>query len=334
MPSGIYVRTKKKSLIEREQIGWRNRQHYRDHPERKEKLKRCNKERYEEHPEIKKQISDSVKKCHAEHPEKWHHDEFRNNNPMKDPKNAEKCITSRTKTYEEHPEKLDWLRDDRNPMKNEDNRKKMSKSATERYRDPDERKKTSDAQIERYRDPKERERTSASLIGHPVSEETRTKLSSYFKKYFSEHPLPFGMGRGKQSYSIKSDGTLQRVKSTYESRYAGVLHYLNLYWEYEKRFHIESLNTTYQPDFYIPELDLYAEVKGYPDEDCKTKMIAFHDEYPDVDLIMVYDDKRFGNHISELEHEIRCYALIKEDLKKFGIPLKEQIELWKKEETE
>jgi len=165
------------------------------------------------------------------------------------------------------------------------------------------------------------------IAKHRIPRNTSTKklISAARINYLSTHALPFGCGRGKRSWAISMNGVVG-LKSFYESRYAGVLNVLGIQWEYEKRFSIDSLSHTYHIDFYLPEYDIYVETKGWISEKGKNMMIEFYKQYPNIKLLMVWDDKKNGNHISELEHELGCYAPI--DITTVGIDLKEQISLW------
>lgn len=53
------------------------------------------------------------------------------------------------------------------------------------------------------------------------------------------------------------------VRSTWEANFARILNYLGIEYQYEpRRFDINGI-TTYTPDFYIPSLDLWIEIKGW-----------------------------------------------------------------------
>jgi len=51
-----------------------------------------------------------------------------------------------------------------------------------------------------------------------------------------------------------------------------------------KTFNLPTLNTTYRPDFYLPDQDLWIETKGYFREDAKAKWELFHSQYPNSEL--------------------------------------------------
>lgn len=51
-----------------------------------------------------------------------------------------------------------------------------------------------------------------------------------------------------------------------------------------KTFKLPTLNTTYRPDFYLPEEDKWIEVKGYFRKSAKAKWEVFHEQYPNSEL--------------------------------------------------
>ena len=84
----------------------------------------------------------------------------------------------------------------------------------------------------------------------------------------------------RSQYYEKLDGSVIWLRSSYEVRIAKTLDRLGLAWVYEaKRFSIPELNTTYLPDFYIPDIDLWWEIKGYIDDQFKEKYTIFNKIY-------------------------------------------------------
>jgi hypothetical protein len=84
----------------------------------------------------------------------------------------------------------------------------------------------------------------------------------------------------RSQYYEKSDGSTIWLRSSYEVRIAKTLDRLGLAWIYEaKRFSIPELNTTYLPDFYISDIDMWWEIKGYIDDQFKEKYTIFNKIY-------------------------------------------------------
>jgi len=77
-------------------------------------------------------------------------------------------------------------------------------------------------------------------------------------------------------------------RSSWEADIVRVLNYLNIKWLYEPEvftLNINDIETTYRPDFYLPEIDLWIEVKGYWfNELSKLKYKFFRKEY---DILLI-----------------------------------------------
>ncbi|MDE2102760.1 MAG: hypothetical protein KGL39_36280 [Patescibacteria group bacterium] len=119
----------------------------------------------------------------------------------------------------------------------------------------------------------------------PFSAEVRAKMSATHlsvAKRGRDHHL-FGRSpahRKRLSYG----GVLMR--SSYEVRFAQLLDRSCVRWEYEpQRFDLG--NTTYAPDFYLPEHGLYCEVKGWLTVESDQKMQLFRERYPSLRLILI-----------------------------------------------
>ena len=64
------------------------------------------------------------------------------------------------------------------------------------------------------------------------------------------------------------------MRSSYEIAYAKYLDNMNIEWQYESTtFNLGD--TTYTPDFYLPDRDKYIEIKGWWREDAKIKFKKF-----------------------------------------------------------
>lgn len=100
---------------------------------------------------------------------------------------------------------------------------------------------------------------------------------------------PKGAGIGKGSYFIKEDGTKVWLRSTYETRIAVLLTKFNIKWKYEpRRFIIKT--TTYSPDFYLSDYNIWWEIKGYMRDSAKMKIAQFFILYPTEILRILYKD--------------------------------------------
>lgn len=147
---------------------------------------------------------------------------------------------------------------------------------------------------------KERPRTEAEIEhlraankGKVISEEQRRKISAALRgkpRFSIRGMLNHNWGKepphGKVVWYERADGITIRMRSTWESRIAAALDTLGLDWEYEpRRFVLED--RTYTPDFYLPQLGIFYEVKGWFHERHQETVRQFRALYPDVALIVV-----------------------------------------------
>ena len=87
-----------------------------------------------------------------------------------------------------------------------------------------------------------------------------------------------------------------RFRSAWEANYARYLNLLDIKWEYEKHefefTEIKRGTRYYLPDFYLPDEDLWVEVKGRLSSKCKTKLKRFRkyhfDEFSKL-FIVIFD---------------------------------------------
>jgi len=76
------------------------------------------------------------------------------------------------------------------------------------------------------------------------------------------------------------------MRSSWEILYAKYLDKQHINWQYEP-IAFELDNTTYTPDFYLPEKNKYIEIKGYWRDDSKKKFNKFKEKYPDKDITVL-----------------------------------------------
>ncbi len=202
-------------------------------------------------------------------------------------------------------------------------------------------------------------------IDHPLSPEEKQKRAEPVLTYFKEHPEarkehsklmkacnpsmrpdvaakisdsmvewhknnvnPVGTGSMPGRFFIRKDGRQLWLRSSYEFRIASILEELRLTWQYEPfAFPLESLHTSYRPDIYLPDNNIWIEIKGYLSWSSKQKLIEFNNIYPNEKLLLVYI-----RQIEEIEELIIKKEVI--DIQDYCIPLKEQIEVWKLEDIE
>lgn len=81
----------------------------------------------------------------------------------------------------------------------------------------------------------------------------------------------------KQSEYIRKDGSVVLMDSTWEVMMAARLDELEINWKRDPSMKLEyrtrgGRKRNYIPDFYLPDLDLYIEVKGYWTDAARHKM--------------------------------------------------------------
>ena len=75
-------------------------------------------------------------------------------------------------------------------------------------------------------------------------------------------------------------------RSNWEVAYAKYLDEHNISWLYESKT-FDLGNTTYTPDFYLPETNEYVEIKGYFSDIFKDKLKLFRYNYKDIKLSII-----------------------------------------------
>lgn len=76
-------------------------------------------------------------------------------------------------------------------------------------------------------------------------------------------------------------------RSSYEMAYAKYLDSKNIKWKYEEiTFNLGY--TTYIPDFYLPKINEYIEIKGFWFGDSKNKFKLFKKLYPKIQIKVLY----------------------------------------------
>ncbi len=81
-----------------------------------------------------------------------------------------------------------------------------------------------------------------------------------------------------------------RLRSNYELFYAKYLDKQGIKWFYEPKT-FDLGNTTYTPDFYLPESDTYVEIKGWFRNDAKKKFKLFKKLYSKIKILIVDKNK-------------------------------------------
>jgi len=123
-----------------------------------------------------------------------------------------------------------------------------------------------------------------NMTGRHLSEETKQKIG---RKHFGKKCHFFG--KLIKPHWMKYNGTMFR--SSWEVIYAKELDVQEIKWLYESKT-FDLGDTTYTPDFYLPEKDTYIEVKGYKSDVFLNKFSLFKQLYPEI-KIKILDETYF-----------------------------------------
>lgn len=135
-------------------------------------------------------------------------------------------------------------------------------------------------------DHKQRKRSVCNPICSPGKEFKRKQLSKSLKGKSGGYRI--GGGRGKGGYI---DGIW--MDSTWEIDLANRLNSLSIKWERDTGKHrltyadINGEERKYYPDFYLPDYDLYVEVKGYWTSETRQKMNSVIERNEQIKIIIL-----------------------------------------------
>ncbi len=142
-----------------------------------------------------------------------------------------------------------------------------------------------------------------------LTKETDERVAKYSRKgaitrigKFVGHPCYNPNGWGKCGFREDLNHTF---KSTYEANLARILNYLDLEWDYEIcRFKFDDCS--YLPDFYLPQFDMWIEVKGNLTSIGKYKLEKMNKFYPNEN-IKIIDGEVYKRLISMFKNKIALW---------------------------
>jgi hypothetical protein len=135
-----------------------------------------------------------------------------------------------------------------------------------------------------------------------LTKETDERVAKYGNSH-KGHPCYDGSGNSKSGYR-KDIGHF--VRSTWEANFCRVLQYFGVNYKYEAR-KFDLGYSTYRPDIWLANANIYIEIKGYADAKWQKKLAAFKEKYPEENLIVIskaeYKEicKRFSEVIANWE---------------------------------
>lgn len=143
---------------------------------------------------------------------------------------------------------------------------------------------------------------TSGFSGKHHTEETKEKMSISHIEFFDNMT-----DLEKQEWGKKKNGSRYRAyiredlnkyfRSSWEANFARILNHLDIEWVYEpKRYYFKNkINkvSSYLPDFYLPQFDIWIEIKGWMNEKSRIKLELFEEEYPEEykKLILIEKDQ-------------------------------------------
>jgi len=187
----------------------------------------------------------------------------------------------------------------KNKPRSQETKKKISDSLRGRKRNKiseETRKKMSESQ--RYRSLETRKKMSNSQKGVPKSKETRKKMSdARLGKYCGKNSplygkLPFPHHK-RYYYESPLQGQVC-LRYSWELKYAKYLDENKILWMYEMET-FDLGDTTYTPDFFLPQFEKFIEIKGYMTTKAQEKINMFLEQYPwDLEVLRKKDLIKLG----------------------------------------
>lgn len=158
-----------------------------------------------------------------------------------------------------------------------------------KHHSPEVCKRISDFQLQRSSQMTKKEKHDIAMRGVQTKKKNGTLNSTTSNAY------------SRTKGGKRKDLNNKYFRSAWEANIARVLNYLNIEWKYEiKRFvfdNVESEICSYQPDFYLPKLDKWIEVKGWMDKKSQLRLQYFKEQFPEEYRKLILIDESFYNLI-------------------------------------
>lgn len=95
---------------------------------------------------------------------------------------------------------------------------------------------------------------------------------------------------GPKKHFVKyaaENGRISRFQSTWEEAFAKHLDKRGLDWAHESHTWLLSDGTAYTPDFWVPDWNVFVEVKGFMFDEARRKINLFRQDYPHLRLLVL-----------------------------------------------
>jgi len=268
MPRGIYTRTKE--IKRTEEQCEKNRQSqlksYQEHPERKIKISKGQLKRFENPLEREKNRKSALGRIVS-------------------PELKEKMRQYRLKRKQE----LGYINspETREKLRQSNLGKKLSPEQCENISIGLKGKKHTPERIENHR---------KVMLGRHCSEETKEKIRKANKGQIPSSKC----GRGKRSFYLSPLQGEVCFRSSYELAYAKYLDSIGEEYYFEPKAFpmvINGKETTYRPDFYLPNENTFVEIKGWFSPEAQLKVNKFRELYSknyNFEILFKNDLKKLG----------------------------------------
>lgn len=140
----------------------------------------------------------------------------------------------------------------------------------------------------------------------------RVPNETFLQKLSEQQSLSNRGGKSKW-YEVAT----QKVQGTYELLFAQQLEKENIVWEKIKtnnhlfKYTFDNKTKSYAPDFYLPEFDMYIEIKGFWWGKDKEKMSAVLTQHPDKKIIIVEGKEQLMNVCANIKKFVLQANLVK-----------------------
>lgn len=121
-----------------------------------------------------------------------------------------------------------------------------------------------------------------------------TKIKNNTLNSLINQKRPYSRARGGKREDLGG----QYFRSAWEANIARYFNLLDIRWQYEPKCfvfkNVSRAPISYTPDFYLPDEDLWIEVKGWMDPKSKSKLKRFKKYYPEESAkLEIYDESRY-----------------------------------------
>lgn len=149
---------------------------------------------------------------------------------------------------------------------------------------------------------------SEALTGRVFTDEVRAKISANHADVSGENNPMFGKAPGMDDRKVWSPTLNTWLRSTWELTVSNALISAGIAFTYETERIILS-DRTYMPDFYLPDTDMYIEVKGWRNARFEETYMVLLKERPDIRLLLIERDTyyRIANDPRVITEEIAAF---------------------------